>query len=160
VKIDADERSFTHIRLLAGHTPEGGPVYEGLPAATTGQDEYEVLGSPGLTYGFAAGDRIRLATDGTFEVLERGGNLCARLYPAEPPSDEAVNQLISSFEPLNGHVEMPRDRRFIVITAPLTTGFHPVANAVDTWIANHPCPWEFANVYDDDGNFLSWCTTP
>jgi hypothetical protein len=131
VEIDVGERSFTHIRLLAGHTDEGRPVYEGLPAAMIGQHLCEVLGSPGLTYGFAAGDQIRLADDGTFEMLQRGGNLRVRLYPAERPPDDAVAELIEAFRPLDGLVEMPGDRRFIVITVPLTAAFGAITNAVE-----------------------------
>jgi uncharacterized protein DUF4265 len=157
VEIDAGERSFTHIRLLAGHTGDGRPVYEGLPAAAMGQDVYEVLGSPGLTYGFAAGDQIRLADDGTFEMLERGGNLCVRLYPAERPPDDAVAELVDAFRPLDGLVEMPGDRRFIVITVAVTATFGAITNAVETWIADHACAWEFGNTHDENDN---WWITP
>jgi hypothetical protein len=91
-----DDAGHTHIRVLAGTATSGRPVFEVLPARRL-QQEYQVDGSPGLAYGFAAGDRIRLRDDGTFDVVARGGNLCLRLYPETRPSDASVNTTANSW---------------------------------------------------------------
>ncbi|WP_067498793.1 DUF4265 domain-containing protein [Actinoplanes sp. TFC3] len=81
------KHEHTHVRLLAGHASTGRPVHEQVPAALVEQAIYDVLASPAIAYGFAAGDRVRVGEDGSFTVLQRGGNLCVVLLPANPPSD-------------------------------------------------------------------------
>jgi hypothetical protein len=49
-----------HVRLIAGTAASGEPVYEVVPAVRTSQTEYEILGSPALATGCAAGDRVRV----------------------------------------------------------------------------------------------------
>lgn len=148
----------SHARLLAGTASTGRPVYELVPAAIVEPGIYDVLGSPGLAGGCAAGDRIRLADDGSFEVLRHGGNLCLVLYPSSPPTDDEVALLVAAFQHLGGLVEVAPERRFLVITVPVTAGFGPVEDAVNAWTAPRRCPWEYGNVYDDDGEPLGWWT--
>lgn len=143
----ADEH--THVRVVAGIASNGKPVYEVLPSRRLEHDDYEICGSPGLAYGFAAGDHVRVMDDGTFEVLARGGNLCLRLYPTVRPSDSSVAALRSAVEHFDGLVEMPADRRFIVITVPVAAGLHAAGKAADGWAVEHGCPWEYGNVYRD-----------
>jgi hypothetical protein len=150
-----DDAVHTHIRVLAGTTASGRPVFEVLPAHRM-EEEHEVDGSPGLAYGFAAGDRIRLRSDGTFDVVARGGNLCLRLYPETRPSDVAVGALTTAVDELRGLVEMPSDRRFVVITIPISVGFPAVEKTVSSWAEAQGCTWEFGNVYDDNGDVLDW----
>ena len=121
---------------------------------------YDVLGSPVLTYGCAAGDRIRVAEDGSFEVLRRGGNLCLVLFPASPPADDEVTLLTTAFQHLDGIVETPPDRRFVVVTVPVKAGFAAIENVVNDWTATRDCPWEYGNVYDEAGDPLGWWTAP
>jgi hypothetical protein len=153
---DQAELRHTHIRVLAGTASSGRPVYEVLPAALTEDNDYEILGSLALAYGFAAGDRLRVADDSTYEVLRRGGNLCIRSYPATAPSEADVAALMTEFEPLSGLVEMPPDRRFVVITVPMTAGFPAVEAAVDGWATARAWDWEYGNTYDEQGNALGW----
>ncbi|MBL7258613.1 hypothetical protein [Paractinoplanes lichenicola] len=61
-----------HVVLLAGYS-EQQPVNEVVPATLVEDGVYDVLGSPAMAYGCAAGDRVRVAADGSFEVLRRGG---------------------------------------------------------------------------------------
>lgn len=149
------DQGIAHVRVLAGTASSGEPVFEVLPARWLG-DDYEICGSPGLAYGFAAGDRLRIGDDGSFEVLERGGNVCVCLFPGTRPSDAGVTALTAAFEQLDGLVEMPPDRRFIVITVPVGAGLAAIERAVVDWAAGQDCPWEFGNVYDDTGKPLPW----
>ncbi|GAA5192248.1 hypothetical protein GCM10023322_51450 [Rugosimonospora acidiphila] len=149
----------SHVRLLAGNASSGRPVYEAVPALPVEPGVYDVLGTPGLAAGCAAGDRIRVGDDGKFEVLRRGGNLCLLLYPSPPPADDEVAVLVAAFQRLDGLVELPPHRRFVVITVPVTAGFEAVEDAVNGWTAARGCPWEYGNVYDDDGEALGWWRT-
>ncbi|MFI6100884.1 DUF4265 domain-containing protein [Lentzea sp. NPDC051213] len=92
----------SHVRLFAGTASSGEPVYEVVPAMRTSQTEYEILGSPGLATGCAAGDRVRVFADGRFEVVTRGGNVCVVIYPRTPPDDSAFVTLQDAFEKLAG----------------------------------------------------------
>ena len=83
-----DGAGHAHIRVLAGTASSGRPVFEVLPARRL-DEEYQVDGSPGLAYGFAAGDRIRLRSDGTFDVVARGGNLVYTCIPKRVPPTSA-----------------------------------------------------------------------
>ena len=134
----------------------GQPVFEVLPAKPVNGDVYEILGSPALAYGFAAGDHLRMSEDGEFEVLRRGGNLCIRIYPSVFPSETSLGVLTEDFELLGGWVEWPSDRRFIVITVPVVAGFLAVEKAVGEWADEHGWVWGFGNVYDEQDNAIGW----
>jgi hypothetical protein len=142
--------------LFAGLNTDGQPVQEQVPAAVVTPGVYDVLASPAMVYDCAAGDRIQVAKDGSFEVLRHGGNLCLVLLPDAPPTDTDIGLLTTAFERLDGIVEVPVDRRFIVITVPVSAGFPAIEKAVNDWIADRGCPWEYGNVYDADGNPLNW----
>jgi hypothetical protein len=58
-----------HVRLLAGRAATGRPVFEILPARQRDGGLVELVGSPGLVLGCAAGDVLRVDTGGEFEVL-------------------------------------------------------------------------------------------
>ncbi|MEU6187603.1 DUF4265 domain-containing protein [Nocardia sp. NPDC047038] len=156
----SDDRSaggHAHVRVLAGTKTSGEPVYEVLPAKLSDHSNCEILGSPGIAYGFAAGDHLRMADDGSFEVLRRGGNLCVRIYPADArPADAEVSALTTRVDRLRGLVEMPSDRRFVVITVPVAVGFPAVEQAVGEWAAEHGCEWEYGNVYDEHDAPRGW----
>jgi len=157
----ADARSAStpyngHVRLLAGTASSGRPVYEVVPATLVEPEVYEILGSPGLATGCAAGDRIRILADGQFEILTRGGNLCVVIYPQSPLADGAVANLRAAFDGLNAVVESPVDRRFIVVTVPVSAGFPEVEAAVMGWAHGNRAEWQYGNVYDEDDRPLGW----
>ena len=60
-----------HIRLLASHATDGHPVFEVLPALSRDSSLFELVGSPGLVLGCAAGDTLRVGEDGRFEVVQQ-----------------------------------------------------------------------------------------
>jgi hypothetical protein len=146
-----------HVQLLADSSDR--PVYEVVPAAMVEQGVYDVLGSPVLTYGCAAGDRIRVADDGTLDVLRRGGNLCLRVFLRTALTDEDVAALTAAFTPLGGLVEMPASPNVIVITVPVTSGFPAVEQAVTRWTIERDCQWEYGNVHDEHGQPIAWWTS-
>jgi hypothetical protein len=148
-----------HVTLFAGRRTDGHAVYEPVPATAVAPGVYDVLASPAMAYGCAAGDRIHVAEDGTFEVLNRGGNLCLVVLTSTPPADADIAALSAEFQRLGGIVESPSSRRFIVVTVPVTAGFPVVEAVITSWTTGHGGEWEYGNVYDEDGNALNWWVT-
>jgi hypothetical protein len=146
----------SRVRLLAGLGAGGKLVYETVLTRTIEPDQHLVLGTPALVEGIAAGDRIRVRAGGGFEVVQRGGNICLLVVPGEPPGAEELAPLRDAFDELGGIVELPPDRRFIVITVPAAAGFDTVEAAIDEWVEPRGHHWEYGNVYDADGNPLNW----
>ncbi|SDM30840.1 protein of unknown function [Allokutzneria albata] len=145
-----------HVRLFAGTATSGEPVYEVVPAVRAGQTVYEILGSPGLATGCAAGDRVRVDADGRFEIITRGGNVCLVVYPPTPPDDDAVAVLREAFGRLAGQVEAPVDKRFIVVTVPVSAGFPAIEAVVVEWTSRIGAEWYYGNVYDEDDRPIGW----
>ncbi|WP_189331796.1 DUF4265 domain-containing protein [Actinoplanes ianthinogenes] len=146
----------SHVRLLAGLGAGGHLVYETVLTRTIEPDLHLVLGTPAFVEGIAAGDRIRVHAGGSFEVVQRGGNICLLVVPAEPPGADDLAPLRDTFDDLGGIVELPPDRRFIVITVPAAAGFDTVEAAINEWTVPRGHHWEYSNVYDPDGNPLNW----
>ncbi|WIM99031.1 DUF4265 domain-containing protein [Actinoplanes oblitus] len=146
----------THVRLVAGLGSGGQLVYETVLTRTIEPDLHLVLGTPAFVEGIAAGDQIRVRAGGGFEVVHRGGNICLLVVPGDPPAPEDLAPLRDSFDDLGGIVELPADRRFIVITVPAAAGFDAVEAAIDAWTTPRGDHWEYGNVYDPDGNPLNW----
>jgi hypothetical protein len=146
-----------HVQLRAGTASSGEPVYELVPVVAVEPDVYDVVGSPVLVYGCAAGDRIRVAPDGQFEVLDRGGNVCLVIFPSDQSTTATnIDQLRASYERLGGTTESPPDGRFIVVTVPVTAGFPAIERAVQDWLTDVEGEWAFGNVYDEDDRPLNW----
>ena len=70
------------IRLLADFKQTGEPAHEELPARPLPNGSWQLLSTPGLVLGVAAGDVVQVADDGRFEVLDRGGNVAVQLIGA------------------------------------------------------------------------------
>ncbi|MFJ5231473.1 DUF4265 domain-containing protein [Kitasatospora sp. NPDC088391] len=136
----------THVRLLAGHSGAGQPVFEVLPARTLGADAFELTGSPGLVPGCAAGDVLQVADDGTFEVTGPGANVCVQAYRGGPFSAEDLAGLAAGLTALNGLAEAPADRRFIVGTVARRVGLPAIERVMNDWAAGvHNVEWWFGN---------------
>jgi uncharacterized protein DUF4265 len=161
VVTEADStREDGHVRLLAGAATSGEPVYEIVPAVRVAPSEYEILGSPALAAGCAAGDRVRLLADGRFEVVARGGNVCLVIVPRTPPGDGAVGVLRDAVENVAGLVETPADKRFIVATVPVGSGFPAIEAVAVEWTSRNDAEWYYGNVYDEDDRPIGWWENP
>ncbi|MFD0278033.1 DUF4265 domain-containing protein [Kitasatospora sp. NPDC127111] len=136
----------THIRLLAGHSSTGRPVFEVLPARVLGDHSFELSGSPGLVLGCAAGDVLQVAGDGTYEATERGANVCVQAYRRGPFSSEELAGLEAAPTALDGLAEAPADRRFIVGTVAREVGFPAIERVMNDWAASvDNTEWWFGN---------------
>ncbi|MEV4412004.1 DUF4265 domain-containing protein [Catellatospora sp. NPDC049609] len=112
--------SYGHIRLAVVE-PDGELVTEVLPARSLPGGLVELLGSPGVVTGAAAGDVVVLQSSG-FQVVRRGPNDSVQVYADPPLDDHAMAWLAKAFESLGGYVEAPPQRQFAVVTVPSTAG--------------------------------------
>ncbi|SEP03920.1 DUF4265 domain-containing protein [Actinacidiphila rubida] len=136
----------THIRLLAGHAAAGQPVFEVLPARLVQSDLFELMGSPGMVLGCAAGDVLRIADDGQFEVVEQGANWCIQAAGLAHVSPESFAALRDAVGELAGMAEAPADLRFVVVTVGRAAGLPAIERVMDTWAAgNNGAEWWFGN---------------
>jgi hypothetical protein len=154
-----DKPQDGHVRLFAGVATSGKPVHEVVPAVWITRAECEILGSPALATGCAAGDRVRVLADGRFEVVARGGNVCLVICPRTPPADDVFARLHDAFGELAGLVEAPADKRFIVATVPVSAGFPAIEAVVVEWTSRNNAEWYYGNVYDEDDRPLGWWET-
>jgi hypothetical protein len=153
----SDGIQHDHVRLLAGENARGEPVYEEVPARLRHEDLVEVLGTPALALGCAAGDTIDVQADGTFAVITRGGNVSVLVYAAVALSTTALSDLRSALLPLGAVVEVPPARKIAVATIPVRAGFEAIEAAMKDWITGREgVEWFYGNVYDGGGEPLRW----
>ena len=147
-----------HVRLLAGTAASGRPVREEVPARALGAGRWHLSGSPALVEGCAAGDVLQVEDDGSFRVVERGGNLALVSYadPGRPVSPDDAARLREVATSLGGQAEVPQDGRFAVVTVPVTAGFEAVEAAMDAWASRTGRAWSWSNVHDASGRPLGW----
>ncbi|MEV0190630.1 DUF4265 domain-containing protein [Kitasatospora purpeofusca] len=136
----------THIRLLAGHAGSGQPVFEVLPARPVRSNLFELAGSPGLVLGCAAGDVLRVADDGRFEVVGQGDNWCVQVARRGCLSPESFAALAEAVADLPGLAEAPPDLRFAVVTVGRAVGLPTIERVMDNWAAGvDGVEWWFGN---------------
>ncbi|MER6943830.1 DUF4265 domain-containing protein [Nonomuraea sp. NPDC000554] len=135
-----------HVSLFVDLSPSGEPVFEVLPAARLDDDRYELLGSPGLALGCAAGDIIRRSPDGRFVVELKGGKYCVQTAAMGPLPDAGLQALSNLAQRFNGIAEWPLDGRFAVLTLPESTSLPEMESALDAWAKTIPdAQWWFGN---------------
>jgi hypothetical protein len=145
------------VNLLAGRSSTGAPAFEEVLVEESGSRRYRLLRSPGLTLGLAAGDLFELRSDGTFEVIERGGNVCIQIFcSADLESVEADATV--RLRRLGGRLD-GKSARELVYTVGASVGFNPIEEALRAVQERHPhAEWYFGNVYDpvDGVTPLNW----
>ena len=119
--------------LLSADEPNGRVVREALPVRRLTEDTVEVLGSPGMLLGFAAGDTLKVAADHRFVVTERGPNVCIQAFAAQPVAPNPIGDLRNQLAAFEGLVETPEHRKMIVLTLPATVGTQRVTEILNTW---------------------------
>jgi hypothetical protein len=120
---------------LTSDEPDGREVHEAVPARFLDDGLVEVLASPALVVGCAAGDVLRVTGDGRFEIARRGPNVSVQAFITPAFTAEDVQRLSDALRDLGGTVETPENRRFLVATIPAAAG-RPAINAIlDAWTA-------------------------
>lgn len=150
-------RMSTTIHLVAGAGSAGQVVREVVLVRQSSPDTYEVLASPGLVLGVAAGDTIRLTAPGEFDVVARGGNVCVQLFRGSGVAEveELATRRLSS---VGGWLD-GRSAKQLVYTVPASAGFGPLEQALGQVVARFPdVEWFYGNVYDpkDGVTPLDW----
>ncbi len=148
----------TRLELFAGiHPTSQQPIFEqclATPCETAGQ--YRLLKSPLFVRGLAALDTIALNPEarGRFSIVERGGNLCLRVFMREP--DTALEQqLTGEIEKLGGHLDVCSERA-LAYSIHFGVGFQAIEKLLDANIKQGEARWLYGNVYDDQGEPLNW----
>ncbi len=144
--------------LLSELEPDGSPkIKELVPAQQVDERLWRVSATPGLLNGCAQDDLVEVAADGSFKVVERGGNIAAHVYARQAISEADLEELRREFRTVGGQVEWPSNRRFVVVTLDVKAGFSVVERLLDEFVRTHgDTEWFFGNVYDSDGLPLNW----
>ncbi|WP_269618907.1 DUF4265 domain-containing protein [Zhongshania sp. BJYM1] len=149
----------TLLELYAGtHPVNKQPIFEkvlAIPLQNSG--DYRLLKSPLFVRGVAAMDTINLNPDsrGRFIVVERGGNLCVRVFFREP-NEVLEMQLTAEFEKLGGCLDIKTERA-LVYSIHFGVGFSSIEELMNKWINGDTATWLYGNVYDaDSGEPLNW----
>lgn len=130
------------IDIAVGKSADGKWIRERIPARVLGNDVYELAHSPMFASGLAADDKIRLADDGQFELLERGDNVSVQVF-GEWGEVDALAQHVAT---LRGRLcgKEPNAR---VFTIPRTTGLYIIETTIDRVLESWPqLSWMFGNV--------------
>lgn len=99
-----------------------------------------------MVLGCAAGDVLRVAHDGQFEVVEQGENLCIQTAGRGHLAPESFESLRRAVGDLGGLAEAPQDLRFAVVTIGRSVGLPAIEQAMDSWAAGiDGVEWWFGN---------------
>ncbi|MDX1504119.1 MAG: DUF4265 domain-containing protein [Spongiibacter sp.] len=148
----------TRLELFAGIHPQNQqPVFEQcLATPTETEHQYRLLKSPMFVRGVAARDIVKIVPEsrGRFSLVERGGNLCVRVFLREP--DSALEEaLTGELEKLGGHLDIASERA-LVYSIHFGIGFQTLEKLLDTHLPKGSARWLYGNVYDDEGQPLNW----
>lgn len=128
-----------------------------MPAERVAEGRFRLTGSPGLAQGAAAGDVVELREDGTFEVIERGGNLAVQVL-ADEFDPAALAELEAALRELGGWLDGGHTKLRVFTVPVAAAGFPAVEEALEAFLTrNADAEWHFGNVYDEDGETtLDW----
>ena len=148
--------SEEHVDLWVAGAPDG--VTQPVPARKLPDGTFDILFSPGLVQGVAAGDTIRLSDrhKGAFDVVRHGGNVSLQLFRQEGIAPVA-QWLLPRLTPLSGRLD-GRVEKGAVFTVPLNVGFQAIEEVLSEAVKEFPdVEWYYGNVYADDGiTPLNW----
>jgi hypothetical protein len=160
----ADVARHDHVRLLSDHTASGAAVHEEVAAVRVDDDRWRLLATPRLALGVAAGDLLQVTEDGSYEVVERGGNIAVAVGATGRPEAE-FEKLIEGFTRLGGWLDARTDAKrttssLLVFTVPFRPGVFPeIQRLTNDFVLGHADrEWYYMNVYADEegGHPLNW----
>jgi hypothetical protein len=145
------------MNLIAGTSSTGSAAFEEVLVERCGAHRYRLVRSPGLVLGLAAGDIFERRPDGSFDVVEHGGNLCIQIF-AGTGLEMIEADATARLAPLGGRLD-GRSSEELVYTVSVGAGFGPVEDALRAALERFPdAEWYFGNVYDpaDGVTPLNW----
>lgn len=144
------------------------PGSEAVPAVRIEGDQWELLESPLYATQVAAGDVLKVLdpSNGTFEIMTRGGNLCVQFYlspdkaECQSATTEATNWLDRELTALGGRID-GRTTGLISCTVPASAGFGVVEKVFNVAAEKFSgAQWQYGNVYDPaSGEPIGWWNT-
>lgn len=158
--------SESTLDLVAGRHPNGELIIEKiLVNPLTENHNYQLLKSPVFIRGIARGDVIfsQRSAQGEFKVVQRGGNLCIRVFSKHTLTSTALEslepQLTSSIEKLGGDLDV-KEAKALVYSIHVSCGFNVIEKAISDVLASYQdVVWYYGNVYDpDSGEPIDWWT--
>jgi Domain of unknown function (DUF4265) len=138
-------------------------LFESLDCTDRGHGILELVHSPGLAEGLAAGDQITLqSAKPGYNIVRRSGNLCLWFFTGtdsvERDREQAAPDVVRDVKALGGYLDGGTSAS-LVFTVPIQAGFASVARVFDDAVARHPgSVWLYGNVYDpiDGETPLNW----
>ncbi len=141
--------------LLRISERNGEPDFEPVHVHLVSGNRYQLLFSPGLAYGIAAGDEIELESDGSYTVLARGGNFAVRFLCASGVAS-IEESLTAQVAKIGGRLD-GRVRNGLSYTIPVGAGREAVRQIFAKAKRETPgALWEYGNVYDENGQLMGW----
>jgi len=145
-----------HVDLGVAGAREG--LTQPVPARRMEDGTFEILASPGLVQGVAAGDIIRLSDrhKGAFDVIKHGGNVCVQVIRSAGIAP-VVQLLQPRLQALSGRLD-GQIQKGAVFTVPVTAGFQAIEDALAEAVKSfEDVEWYYGNVYGPDGiTPLNW----
>ncbi|MDZ7924285.1 MAG: DUF4265 domain-containing protein [Marinagarivorans sp.] len=144
------------IEMFAGTGPDGLPVAEKLQVRVREDDACQLVRSPAFVKGLAGGDIIKMDKDsGQFELQERSGNLCIRVF-SKADIRPVAEALTPELEKLGGDLDIETPR-MLVYTIHVSCGFEAIEEIMNQSMQDGSA-WWYGNVYSlDDGETpLNW----
>lgn len=133
-----------------------------LDVRELGPNHYQLVYSPGLVEGLAAGDEFELCADAPlgFRILQRSGNLCVWFFFQEPGQNRGTEgaQVRAAVERMGGVCDGGMGF-VLVFTIPISVGIPVVVELFDELVSQYEgACWMFGNVYDPNDGVtpLNW----
>ena len=142
--------------MFAGTGPDGLPVAEKLQVRVREDDACQLVRSPAFVKGLAGGDIIKMDKDsGQFELQERSGNLCIRVF-SKADIRPVAEALTPELEKLGGDLDIETPR-MLVYTIHVSCGFEAIEEIMNQGMHDGSA-WWYGNVYSlEDGETpLNW----
>jgi hypothetical protein len=148
------------VDILLKGTPEAEAAghertYETLPVRKAPSGGLELLVSPSMVYGVAAGDVIELDEGERFgyRVISRGGRVCTHVIISRTLAENAVAEWDCLVEECGGtrHGLLLQESAGIVVYTFLdTVGFAAIEKVMTALVGSDPdLTWSYNNVYED-----------
>lgn len=150
--------------LVAGRHPNGELIIEKVLVNPLEEEhKFQLLKSPVFIRGIARGDAIysKRSSQGQFNVIQRGGNLCIRVFSKSefdsPQLESLEPQLTSAIEKLGGDLDI-KEPKALVYSIHVSCGFSTIEKEiVDVLSVYQDVVWYYGNVYDpQSGEPLDW----
>lgn len=146
------------IPVIVDGQPKG--VGELVEVERLGDNLYKLVCPPAMVEGLAIGDTFELDEDDPagFQVVEHSGYLTIWMQlPDRELTDDDFDLIQDALNEADGIFHGIAHGIFAVFSAPVSAGMDEVSSAMDNLVATMPgASWQYANVYDWDGEPLGW----